>query len=339
MIITIILTLIVIAAIALVAYINSAPKPPAHTDKVVEELLDIELPELVGEGTGYAKSGDLKIWYEVIQPSGKAKGTVLLVMGHASTALLWPPHFFEPLVAQGYQVIRYDNRDVGMSTWIKDYDKSKPYSLEDMAKDGIAVLDAIGVDKVHVIGASMGGMIAQRMAISHDDRVLTLTSIMSSGYMMDPDVAPIPKSYLRNFLKLGVKYHLFGGKAGPMKFFVTIHNTLRGDGPYELNVAGLALISRYEIEKRRGFNREAIENQARAIEVSGSRLDELENLSVPTLIVHGKADPLVIFAHAERYAPRIPHAETLFIDGMGHDIPELYLGRVHEAVLGVLENN
>ncbi len=84
---------------------------------------------------------------------------------------------------------------------------------------------------------------------------------------------------------------------------------------------------------------EAIENQARAIEVSGSRLDELENLSVPTLIVHGKADPLVIFAHAERYAPRIPHAETLFIDGMGHDIPELYLGRVHEAVLGVLENN
>lgn len=313
-------------------FINSGIQLPKGADKTIADTCAKPIPELVKGETGIAKSGDLDIWYEVIRPKADSKGIVLLVMGHNSTSMLWTSHFYEPIVDAGYTVIRYDNRDVGLSSWITDWDRKNPYTLEDMALDGMAVLDAAGVEKAHVIGVSMGGMIAQRMAISHSDRVLSLTSIMSSGYMMDPDLPPVPKWFAQNFVKFGIRYLMTSSKEGGPKFFVAILQTLRGDGPYEIDVKGATEIMLYETKKRRGFNKRAVYQQGKAIEASGSRLEELSQIKMPTLIVHGKSDPLIIFDHAQKYAPMIPHAEKLFIEGMGHDLPKLYLGQVHEAI-------
>ena len=120
----------------------------------------------------------MKIWYEKRAPTDSIKGTLLLVMGHSATAMIWSDDFMQPFIDAGYQVIRYDNRGVGESDWIADWDEENPYSLEDMSKDGIAVLNAEGVEKAHVLGASMGGMIVQRMALSHKDKVASLVSLL-----------------------------------------------------------------------------------------------------------------------------------------------------------------
>ena len=191
----ILLGLLILLILGFFIFINTGIDMPKDSDKVIDEVLKSELPELVNGKTDFAKSGDLDIWYEVIEPQDSVRGTILLVMGLASTAMLWTDDFYDPFVDAGYRVIRYDNRDVGLSTWVKEYDKNQPYTLEDMAKDGMAVLDDVGIDKAHIVGASMGGMIAQRMAISHSDRVSSLTSIMSSGYMNDPEIAPVSKHF------------------------------------------------------------------------------------------------------------------------------------------------
>jgi len=332
MLLYIILSVIAIASLGLLYFIHSGVQLPSGAHEVIADTVAAPIPEMVKGETNFAKSGELDIWYEKIDPEGKIKGTVLLVMGHNSTSMLWTTHFYQPFLKEGYQVIRYDNRDVGMSTWIKNWDRKNPYTVEDMAADGIAVLDDAGVESAHVIGASMGGMIAQRMAISHSSRVSSLSSIMSTGYMMDPDIAPVPKWFTQNFIRFGMRYMLLGGKSAGPKFFVAILQTLRGDGPYQIDIKGASEIMLYETQNRRGFNQRAIYQQGKAIEASGSRLEELNKISMPTLIVHGKADPLIIFDHALKYAPLIPHAEQLFIDGMGHDIPLMYLGKVHEAI-------
>ena len=328
---------LILALIAFFFYINSGNNLPKETDKIVAEVMAADLPELVHGETGMAKSGNLEIWYEKINPKDSVKGTILLVMGHSSTAMLWTANFYQSFVEAGYQVIRYDNRDVGMSTWVADWDENKPYSLEDMAKDGIAVLDDVGVDKAHIIGASMGGMIAQRMAVSHSNRVLSLTSIMSSGYMLDPEVTPVSKSIQLNFFKLGAKYLMFGKEQETLKFFLSIQQLLKGNGPYKLDTKAAAERMLYEIRKRKGINRNAVNQQSKAIEISGSRLEELGKITAPTLVIHGKSDPLVIFDHAIKYAPLIPDAATLYIDGMGHDIPMIYMAQVQESIFKNIE--
>ena len=119
-------------------------------------------------------SGKLEIWSEDFGDA--ANPTVLLVMGAGAGAVHWEPYLYEPLVAAGYHVIRYDNRDIGLSTWV-DYEKD-PYTVADMAGDAIAVLDAFAIDRAHLIGASMGGMISQQVALDHPERLRSLTSIM-----------------------------------------------------------------------------------------------------------------------------------------------------------------
>lgn len=329
--------ILVPAALATVGawwYVNSGVKIPAETDRIIDEVLaEKSLPNFVSGKTGIAQSGDVNIWYESMMPEGTPKGTILLVMGYGTTALGWPPHFYEPLVEAGYQVVRYDNRGLGMSDWMKNWDKKNPYTLEDMAKDGIAVLDALGVEKAHIVGASMGGMIAQRMAISHSERVLTLTSIMSSGYMGDPELPPVHPSFRHNLLRLILKYMIRPNSRKAAKFGVGIRLALRGDGPYEIDLKRSVQQSLYERHKRRGTNPKARDQHGAAIEASGSRLHELKHLKLPILVVHGKSDPLVIFEHGKKSASMMPNAKTLWIEGMGHDLPKMYAGEVLEAIL------
>lgn len=324
--------LFVLALGAYFFYISDAPAFPEGAEKAIEEALNEPLPVLETGKTGFADNDGVSIWYEVKQPeTDSIKGTVLLVMGYASSAMVWPERFWQPLLNEGYQVIRYDNRGLGRSDWMKGWTQETAYSLEDMAKDGIAILDKEQIEKAHIIGASMGGMIAQRMAISHSDRVASLTSIMSTGYMLDPEIGEVPEFFQKGLTKLALKYAWNGSDEGMAKMGVCIPNMLRGSGNYTNNYKAIAQRSLYEVNKRKGFNTKVGDQHGMAILKSGSRLEELTKLSVPTLVVHGTDDPLVIPAHGKKYAPLIPNAEILWIEGMGHDLPQPYMARIHEA--------
>lgn len=333
----ILIGLLIVAAIAVAGYyylINSGIQLPAETDAIIEEVLQADqLPEFITGETGFAQNGDVKIWYEKIAPQDSIHGTILLIMGHSSSAMIWGTNFTQPLVDAGYQVIRYDNRGVGDSDWMPNWNADTPYSLEDMAKDGMAVLDAAGVAKAHIVGASMGGMIAQRVALSHSDRTLSLTSIMSSGYMDDPEMPAINAAGMLDFLRLTLRYLTPPSEAGSMRFMVGIQQLLQGNGPYSHPIKVSVERTLYELRKRKGRNPDVGDQHTAAIAASGSRLDELGTIKVPTLIIHGKSDPLVRFEHCEKYAPLIPHAKKLFIDGMGHDMPAIYMDQFHTAIL------
>jgi len=333
------LIVIGIAAAAYYFFINSGIQLPAETDAIIEEVLQSgDLPELITGETGFAENEGVKIWYEKITPKDSVKGTILLIMGHSSSAIVWSENFTQPLVDAGYQVIRYDNRGVGESDWMTDWDADNPYTLEDMAKDGMAVLDAAGVEKAHIIGASMGGMIAQRVALSHTDRALTLTSIMSSGYMNDPEMPSINSAKMQDFLRLTLRYLMPPSEAGAMKFTVGIQQLLQGNGPYSHPIKSSVQRTLYELRKRKGANTNVGDQHTAAITASGSRLEELGSIKMPTLLIHGKSDPLVRFEHCEKYAPLIPHAKKLFIDGMGHDMPAIYMEQFHAAILDIIES-
>lgn len=329
--------ILVIATLAFFYYINTSQvELPADTDAIVKTAMASEIPKLVVGETGMATNGKVKIWYESKMPSDSVKGTVLLVMGLGASAMIWDNEFHQPFLDAGYQVIRFDNRDVGLSTWLEDWDEDNPYSLKDMAKDGIAVLDELKISKAHVIGASMGGMIVQQMAISHPDRIASLTSIMSSGYITDPDVPTGSDALTSEFTKLGLKLLVDRSDRNFIHYQIMSRHLLKGDGPYDINIKNTALMTLYELKERNGYNPNAAPHQIKAMEVSGSRLEALSQITVPTLILHGKSDPLVQFEHALKYAPLIPNADTLFIEGMGHDLPMIYREQIHAGILNTM---
>jgi pimeloyl-ACP methyl ester carboxylesterase len=212
-------------------------------------------------------------------------------------------------VTKGYRAIRYDNRDTGLSTW-----PTAAYAMADMANDGIAVLDAAGVGRAHIAGVSMGGMIVQRMAIDHPDRVLSMTSIMSApgaqGTLMSTPEAsavlnnppPDPKADFEAFVANGVRNaRVIGSPAYPWT-----------DG--ELRERAIA-------EYRRAFNPAGVARQMAAIRADGDRTPALGKLKIPVVVLHGADDPLVQPIGGEATAAAIPGAELRMIPGMGHDLP------------------
>ncbi|MFZ5720485.1 MAG: alpha/beta fold hydrolase [Pseudomonadota bacterium] len=254
-----------------------------------------------------ARNGAVEIEYETFgdgQPE-----TILLVNGLGSQMTRWPVEFCERLVARGYRVIRFDNRDTGLSSW-----PTEAYTLADMARDGIAVLDAAGVARAHIAGVSMGGMIVQRIAIDHPDRVLSMTSIMSApgarGTLMSTPEAmavldvppPDPKADFEAFLAHGLKNaETIGSPGYPWP-----------DG---------ALRARVEAEYRRAFNPPGVARQRAAIMADGDRTPQLARLTIPVVVLHGTDDPLVQPVGGETTAAAIPGAELRMIPGMGHDVP------------------
>jgi pimeloyl-ACP methyl ester carboxylesterase len=209
----------------------TGPKLPNDIDKIIDETIKSDLPELLKGKTGYVKSGDTKIWFESIGQSGMEKGTVLLFMGISNDALGWPQGFIESLVDSGYQVIRFDYRGTGMSDWIEDWGKNS-YSLSDLAGDAVAILDTLGIKRAHLIGISLGGMVAQEFAINHPERTLTLASIMSSGNIVDKDLPGISWKTTFDLIKIGLKYGIFPTERKTIKLHVAARLILRGDANY-----------------------------------------------------------------------------------------------------------
>jgi len=254
-----------------------------------------------------AHNGAVQIEYETF--GDDRPETVILVNGLGSQMTRWPVAFCEKLVTKGYRTIRFDNRDTGKSTWIGH---GESYVLKDMAADAMAVLDAAGVDKAHIAGVSMGGMIVQRMAIDYPDRVLSLTSIMSapSGDVVATPEAmavisnppPDPKADYEAFVAHGMKNARTIGSPG----YPWTDEELR---------------ARVVAEHARAFNPAGVGRQRKAIGADGDRTAELKKLNVPTVILHGADDPLVQPVGGIDTANAIPGAELRIIPGMGHDLP------------------
>jgi proline iminopeptidase len=308
------------------------PRMPAELKPLLIKIQK-EGPEEMHPGrTGFADSGGLKIFYECFgPPEGE---TVLLIMGHSCSSMVWDDFFYHPLTAAGYQVIRYDHRGLGMSDWP---DKNSLVSLEDMALDVIAILDANGIEKAHLVGVSMGGMIAQRLAISHKERVLSLCSIMSSGFYFDPKLRAIPSAFILRGIALYARFGLFFSEENYVRLRFGLRILLRGRASHPIDVEKVIHETLYEIRKQKGINRAAKMLHTRAIRISGSRLKELGRISVPALVVHGRLDPLIWIRHAEKYAPLIPGAEFLRIENMGHLIQAPACPEIHAAMFRCFE--
>jgi pimeloyl-ACP methyl ester carboxylesterase len=334
----IVIVLVALAGLFIYVY-RGGPRLPPETDAILESVFQNELPEIVHGETGFATSQGFKIWYERIAPQAESKGTVLLIMSIGGNALDWPPRFIRALLDAGYQVIRYDQRGTGLSDWVENWDRKNPYSIADMAGDAVAVLDALGIQKAHVAGLSMGGMVAQEVAIQQPERIASLTLMMTSGYVGDPDLPSLSSGYFLSSVLKGLpllKYRIAGGEKNLIK--ERIAKTIAFVGAEGLDIREMAEMVLYDLRKRRGANIKAFFQQQAAVSISGSRIENLKRLNVPTLVIHGTADPLIPVEHGRKLVDVIPNAKALWLEGVGHVFPYPNMDIWMNSIISHLDN-
>ena len=279
-----------------------------------------------------AAASGVEIAYETF--GDRADPTLLLVAGLGTQMLSWHEEFCAAFVERGLFVVRFDNRDIGLSTHLHDAPKpdlmavfggdtsSASYRLEDMADDVVGLLDALGVDAAHVVGASMGGMIAQTVAIRHPGRVRSLSSIMSTP---SPHIGAATREALAVLLAAPAT-----SRDEAVERAVTAYRVIGSPG-YPLDEAWLSEITGQAWD--RGYDPTGIARQLVAIHASGDRTEALRSLRVPTLVVHGEDDPLVQVAGGLATADAVPGAELLLLPGMGHDFPRELWPTIVDAVV------
>jgi len=280
-----------------------------------------------------AKVGELDICYETF--GRREDPAFLLVMGLGTQMLGWHEGFCAQLAERGFFVIRYDNRDIGRSTHLKGRrpptikqlllrDKAAAaYSLADMADDGIGLLDQLGIERAHVAGASMGGMIAQLMAANHPDRVLSLASIMSNtGHRWKgmPGLRIYPLFMRRPP----------DNREGAIESTVSTFRTI-GSPAYPFDEEELRRTAQLSFE--RGYNPAGTARQLAAIVTSGDRVQDLRRITAPTVVIHGTRDVMVRPSGGRETARAIPGARLIEIDGMGHDLPRELWDRILGAMV------
>jgi len=251
---------------------------------------------------------------------------LLLVMGFTAQLIAWDPAFCEQLAARGRYVIVYDNRDCGLSTHLDGQRVNpmelmqaqldgtpmppSPYTLSDMANDAVGLLDAIGVDRAHIVGASMGGMIVQTIAIEHPDRCLSMTSIMSSPG--DPRAGkPAPEALAFLMAPPPAEREAYIANAPGAAGFTS----KRYFDPEKAKDRAAAAFDR-------AFYPEGATRQLAAIYASGDRTELLAKVTVPSLVLHGRDDNLITPSGGSLTADAIPGASYLLLADMGHDLPE-----------------
>lgn len=273
----------------------------------------------------------VRIEYETL---GDPKASpLLLIMGLGAQLITWDDAFCQELVDRGFYVIRYDNRDSGLSDKMEAAGpadvmaayrgEARPaYTLEDMADDAVGVLDALHVPAAHIVGASMGGFIAQLVAIHHPDRTLSLTSIMS-GPGGDATVAPTPEAAAVLVRDPGsTRDEVIAAGIESSRILCGVNNPF--DVEYQREKTARAYDRSYY---RDGFGRQFV-----AILAAKNRLPALRNVRVPTLVVHGVDDPLVPVENGRRVAEAVPGARLLELQGMGHNIPPQHWPVVADAI-------
>ncbi|QRP48133.1 alpha/beta fold hydrolase [Amycolatopsis sp. FDAARGOS 1241] len=259
---------------------------------------------------------------------------LVLVMGLGAQMVTWETGFCEVIARHGFHVVRFDNRDIGLSTYLDDLgapdlaeiaagQASPPYLLSDLAADTVGLFDALGFAKAHVVGASMGGMVVQQLAIDHPDRLLSLTSIMSTtgdptvGHTSGAALASLtrpPAPTREEAIAQSVEgYRITGSPGYPLTEEQLRAKAIRGYDRAQHPVGTL--------------------RQGAAILASGDRTEALRSVRLPAVVVHGDSDPMVDVSGGKATAAAIPGAELVILPGMGHDLPEPLWPQIVGAIL------
>ncbi|QUL37032.1 alpha/beta fold hydrolase [Erythrobacter sp. JK5] len=289
------------------------------------------MPHITAPTTG------IELFYE--EHGNPGDDPILLVMGLGAQMILWPDEFVEALVGHGHRVIRYDNRDIGLSQKMEGarapgiawqvirqkigWPARVPYTLADMAADGAGLLTALDIPRAHVVGASMGGMIAQLMAVNHPGQLQSLTSIMSTtGHprlpqadkpAIDALTAPLPSMEEEDLIAHGINVQEKIGSPG-----------------YPADAERRR--ARVQALVQRSVYPPGLPRQLAAIIDDGDRRERLRSVSVPTLVLHGEADPLVKLEGGKDTAEHIPGARLVTIPGWGHDLPAELIDRLAQEI-------
>ncbi|TES97497.1 MAG: alpha/beta hydrolase [Promethearchaeota archaeon] len=283
-----------------------------------------------------ANENNIEIEYETIgDPISKP---LLLIAGLGSQLLAWSDEMCENLANHGFFVIRFDNRDIGLSTKFEDagmpnfveikaaYTRGEipevPYTLEDMASDAIGVLDALNIDKAHICGASMGGMIAQVLAYKHPSRVLSLTLIMSTTG--NPDLPQAKPEIMAQFFA-----PVPSEREPYIEEMVKRDSLIYGTYTYDEKHGREYRTKEYD----RSYYPEGIARQLAAMAVPGNIKPKISAIKVPTLVIHGNVDPFNSIEAGKEIAAMIPGAELLILDGMGHSFPREVIPQIVNALV------
>lgn len=315
---------------------------------------------------GIAEVNNINIWWEDF--GNPSDPSVLLIMGATANCMQWPPEFIDPLVDAGFHVVRFDNRDVGKSTWfgkesfsaklvrlflpkfllkfflkkafnsiidengyMQEFDIKDPdYTLDDMAKDAVCLMDHLKIEKAHIIGASMGGMITQLLALDYPDRTLTITPIMSSPGMGDPDLSNMTPA-----LVMGLQESAFMDAKGNHADSVTrIYRELTGSRfPFNEEKFRERLIP----IMAHGHNPNCKHGEAAG--ASPSRKHRLNQITKPTLVIHGTEDAILGLDHGMALYENIPNAKKLIMEGVGHEIPEELADEISSTIIDHLKDS
>jgi hypothetical protein len=286
-----------------------------------------------------AKSNGVELCYDIFGDANAEP--MVLIMGLGAQMIFWEDDFCRELASRGFRVIRFDNRDIGLSTKMSGGKPLTPmdflklrifkiapqssYKLWDMANDVMGLLDVLGIKRAHIVGLSMGGAIAQEIAMNHPDRVLSLTSIMAtSGNPKLPNptkeamamlVAPAPKTKEEYIERFASNWKILRAGRFPEE---------EAKDP-----------ERAEKTFARGLNPAGVGRQLRAILASGDRTSRLRGVKARTLVIHGIVDPLVRVEHGKAVAATIPGAKLLLVENMGHALPKKFW----PAVIGGIADN
>ncbi|AFT68972.1 Hydrolase, alpha/beta fold family [Alloalcanivorax dieselolei B5] len=287
--------------------------------------------------SGIIKSNGMELYYDARGPEDGEP--ILFIMGLSAQWVFWPEALLDDLARRGYRVIAFDNRDAGMSTAIRapirqgpvgamarymlGMPVAAPYTLVDMVADTVGLLDALGIAKAHLVGASMGGMIAQLTAATQVSRVLSLTSIMSSNN--SPFLPPPKPAALKTLVAPKVQVETLDQY---LAFGRDMMSRIGGTLPQDQEDLERAFRQSWE----RGLNPRGIRNQFMAILATGSLNRYLRRVRCPAQIIHGGSDPLIRPAGGKASAKAIPGARLAILEGMGHDLPPAVLPRVGELI-------
>lgn len=275
----------------------------------------------------------------------KEDPAIILIQGIGTQMIVWPEEFCKAFASQGYFVVRFDNRDVGLSSKLdsapvpnalevlgslqQGKPLTVPYKLSDMAKDTIGLMDALEITSAHIVGVSMGGMIAQTIAIEYPQRVKTLTSLSSTTG--NPKL-PMAKAEVMAILTTPPPVDLENNVQSSVKAWRVLHGS-----KYKFDEEFIR--KRSELVFKRNFYPKGTARQFAAIFASGSRNNSLKNLKIPTLVIHGDADPLIPVEAGKDTAQSIPGSELLIIEGMGHTIPNEVGPQIIQAIIKNTKKN
>ena len=284
----------------------------------------------------YIQANGLRLAYDEFGDA--ANPSIILIMGLGTQMIAWPVPFCEGLADHGFHVVRFDNRDIGLSEKMSEAKKPKfarmilfqkmripyqvPYTLKDMATDAVGLMDALNIDKAHVVGASMGGMIAQLVAVHFPERVLSLTSIMStSGNPRYSRPKPEVLKVMAKRVRAAGKFDLDGA----VEFWRLIESP-------DYRMTDEVIKSKVLTSYNRSNHPDGYSRHIAAIIHGGSRVKLLEKITSPALVIHGKSDVLVPVEGGTDTARHIKGAKLELIDGMGHNLPGPLLPKLIELI-------